>query len=429
MYKKKHVAVIIAAGGQGIRFASDLPKQFLDVGGQAMLLRAAMPYLTHGAVDEILFVLPQDRIEMTTTLLCTYFGQDLASSKSQDSNSGRTECLESTRVFVLDRTSFGADALTIILTIGGAERTESVRNGLSSCSFESGIVLIHDAARPYVSGDVIDRVLDASYRYGVAIPVIPVSDTIYRTSFPENKQHGPHVLLDVPNRESLYSVQTPQGFDLFLIREAHLRAERQGVSFTDDGSLVQTMTDHSVTLVEGDPANIKITHAEDLNRENRVGIGFDAHRFVENRRLILGGVEIPYVYGLLGHSDADVLTHALMDAMLGALSLGDIGKLFPDTDVKYKNADSMKLLAEVRDKIEKNGYRVSNADLVIVAEKPRLAAYIPAIRKRVADALGLPPDAVGVKATTTEGLGFTGREEGIGSQAVVMLTKIVSRGE
>jgi len=208
-----------------------------------------------------------------------------------------------------------------------------------------------------------------------------------------------------------------------LIRAAHARAAEAGASYTDDGSLVLA-AGCAVCLVEGDPANAKVTTPADVGAAAPlVGIGFDAHRFAAGRPLVLGGVEIPFERGLDGHSDADVLTHALMDAILGALRLGDIGTLFPDSDPAYAGVSSMKLLADITRRMRGAGYEIENADGVVVCEQPKLAPHRAEIEKRLADALGVPSGRVSVKGTTTERLGFTGREEGIAAEAVVLLKK------
>jgi 2-C-methyl-D-erythritol 2,4-cyclodiphosphate synthase len=282
------------------------------------------------------------------------------------------------------------------------------------------IVLIHDAARPFVTDAVIEGVLDGVISSGAAVCCVPVKDTIYKADREMRDK-----LWGVPPRDELFAVQTPQGFDFALISDTHERALKDGLTATDDGSLAKAYG-ADVLITAGSYENIKVTTAEDLpgSMQGRVGTGFDVHAFAAGRKLILGGVEIPYDRGLLGHSDADVLTHALMDAMLGALALGDIGRHFPDTDERYRGISSMKLLAEVVSMIHDKGYTVSNADMTIVAEKPRMSGFIPDIVARLSEVLGIETGRVSVKATTTEGLGFTGTEEGIGAQAIVLLREV-----
>ena len=278
---------------------------------------------------------------------------------------------------------------------GGATRAESAKNGVLAASGE--IVAVHDAARPFVSEAVIEAALNAAALCGAAAP----------------------------------AVQTPQCFD----RAAYLAAldeldEEKARLVTDDCSLFE-LTGRPVQLTQGDYANLKITTREDLPRPEqkegtnmRIGHGYDVHRLVEGRKLILGGVEVPFEKGLLGHSDADVLAHAVMDAVLGAAALGDIGKHFPDTDPEYSGADSLKLARRVAEILHENGWKIENIDSTILCQRPKLAAYIPAMREKLAEAFGLPVDAVSVKATTEEHLGFTGEGLGIAAHAVALIEKL-----
>jgi 2-C-methyl-D-erythritol 4-phosphate cytidylyltransferase/2-C-methyl-D-erythritol 2,4-cyclodiphosphate synthase len=217
-------------------------------------------------------------------------------------------------------------------------------------------------------------------------------------------------------------VQTPQGFDVALIREAYAAAEGEGFLGTDDGGLAER-AGHPVTIVEGSYRNIKITTQEDLPMETRIGTGFDVHRLTEGRKLVLCGIEIPFEKGLLGHSDADVAVHALMDAMLGAAAMGDIGRHFPDTDDAYKGISSMILLQKVRELIEQEGFRLGNADITIMAQRPKLSPYIEKMRTNIAAVLGMDAGSINVKATTTEKLGFVGRQEGIAAEAVCTINR------
>ena len=239
------------------------------------------------------------------------------------------------------------------------------------------------------------------------------------------------VVETTPDRSTLYAVQTPQCFD----RAAYLAAleeldEEKARLVTDDCSLFE-LTGRTVQLTQGDYANLKITTREDLPRAKqkegtamRIGHGYDVHRLVEGRKLILGGVEVPYEKGLLGHSDADVLAHAVMDAVLGAAALGDIGQHFPDTAKEYEGADSLALARRVAEILKEHGYRIENIDSTILCQRPKLASYIPAMRQKLADAFGMPVDAVSVKATTEEHLGFTGEGLGIAAHAVALIEKL-----
>ena len=297
---------------------------------------------------------------------------------------------------------------------GGATRADSVRSGLAAAKGQ--LVAIHDAARPFASAEIITAALQAAAESGAAAPAVPVKDTIKIAD-----QDGKVVA--TPDRAMLYAVQTPQCFDRALYLQALEAVSGEKASLvTDDCSLFE-LVGLPVTLTAGDYANLKITTKEDLQKEKtmRIGHGYDVHRLVEDRKLILGGVEVPYEKGLLGHSDADVLLHAVIDAVLGAAALGDIGQHFPDTDPAYKGADSLALTREVAKIIAAHGYKVGNIDATILCQRPKLAPHIPAMRQNIADAFGLPLDAVSVKATTEEHLGFTGEGLGIAAHAVALI--------
>ena len=297
---------------------------------------------------------------------------------------------------------------------GGATRADSVRSGLAAAKGQ--LVAIHDAARPFASAEIITAALQAAAESGAAAPAVPVKDTIKIAD-----QDGKVVA--TPDRAMLYAVQTPQCFDRALYLQALEAVSGEKASLvTDDCSLFE-LAGLPVTLTAGDYANLKITTKEDLQKEKtmRIGHGYDVHRLVEDRKLILGGVEVPYEKGLLSHSDADVLLHAVMDAVLGAAALGDIGQHFPDTDPAYKGADSLALTREVAKIIAAHGYKVGNIDATILCQRPKLPPHIPAMRQNIADAFGLPLDAVSVKATTEEHLGFTGEGLGIAAHAVALI--------
>jgi len=402
MYDEKRVVALIVGGGSGSRFGGETAKQFLNVGGEMMILAAARPFFEHAAVDALVFAVPEDSLGWFRAEVENAFGASRAKS--------------------------------VVVVAGGRTRAESVLGGLDAAEvFEPSIVLIHDAARPFVTESVIGRVLAAAAECGAAVPCVSVTDTVYET----------HVTTDdtglwlasVPERSRLAAGQTPQGFDFDLIRRAHAEALNSGLAVTDDGSPVSAVG-HAVRIVDGDVTNVKITTRADLPERSfgfdvgdgvcRVGMGFDAHRFASpdaGRKLILGGVVIDFDKGLDGHSDADVLTHALMDAILGALKLGDIGTLFPDTDERYRGISSMKLLSFVMKLVNERHYSIKNADMTIVAERPRIAPVRDSIERSLAAALGVDAGDVSVKATTTERLGFTGREEGIAAEAVVLLRR------
>lgn len=315
--------------------------------------------------------------------------------------------------------------------VGGATRTHSVLAGLGELPSGAELVAIHDGARPLVSQEVLETVIFRAAECGAAAPAVPVKDTIKQAKGGDGKTVPEGCRVEnTPDRSTLYAVQTPQCFD----RAAYLAAldELDEVSarlVTDDCSLFE-LTGRPVELVQGDYANIKITTREDLPRAGnggkkmRIGHGYDVHRLVEGRKLILGGVEVPYEKGLLGHSDADVLAHAVMDAVLGAAALGDIGQHFPDTAEEYAGADSLMLARRVAEIMTGHGWRIENIDATILCQRPKLAPHIPAMRAKLAEAFGMPVDAVSVKATTEEHLGFTGEGLGIAAHAVALIEAV-----
>lgn len=379
MYRGKKVTAVIVAAGRGTRFGGDLPKQFLKIENRTVLEMAIEPFQSHPMVDALIVASSEEYVELCSRI-CERF-----------------------------------DKMNAVV-IGGEQRQDSVRACLDRT--DEGLVLIHDGARPFVTAQVIDRVIEGAYNQGACVPCVPVKDTVRQT---ENVKCTSSVTLE---RSSLFCVQTPQGFDTELIRRAYIKAEEDGFIGTDDGVLAERLG-AGVAIAEGDYANIKITTREDLPRmetgDIRMGSGYDVHQLTEGRKLVLGGVEIPFERGLLGHSDADVLLHALMDALLGAAALGDIGKHFPDTDEKYRGISSIRLLEKVKSLISDAGYTVGNTDITVIAQKPKIAAYIPAMRKNIADTLGIGIERVNVKGTTTENLGFVGRCEGIACEAVCVL--------
>lgn len=377
MYKGRKVTAVVTAAGSGRRMGTPLPKQFLKIGGKTVLEKAVEPFEASEHVDEIIVVGSSEFLELCTGL-CRQFSKFSRA------------------------------------VVGGKERQDSVRNALNLV--EDGYVLIHDGARPYVDMETIMRVLEAAAGTGAAVAAVPVKDTVRQTRGGDNTDS-----ITLP-RDRLYSVQTPQGFDVALIREAYAAAEAEGFLGTDDGGLAER-AGHPVTIVEGSYRNIKITTQEDLPMETRIGTGFDVHRLTEGRKLILCGTEIPFEKGLLGHSDADVAVHALMDAMLGAAAMGDIGRHFPDTDDAYKGISSMILLQKVRELIEQEGFRLGNADITIMAQRPKLSPYIEKMRTNIAAVLGMDAGSINVKATTTEKLGFVGRQEGIAAEAVCTINR------
>ena len=375
MYGQEQVTAIIMAAGTGSRMGAAVPKQFLKIKGRTVLERAVLPFENNGFVDDILVVCGQDFVPLCKRL-CSAFSKVRA-----------------------------------IIT-GGEQRQDSVRNAINALEIGAdGYVLIHDGARPFVTDEIICRVLAGAADAGAAVCAVPVKDTVRRIT-----EEGSTTL----DRSQLCNVQTPQGFKAAVIRDAFAAADSEGFVGTDDAGLAERAGYH-VTLVEGSYDNIKITTREDMPVETRIGAGFDVHKMTDGRKMILCGVDIPFEKGLLGHSDADVALHALMDAMLGAAALGDIGSHFPDTDDTYKGISSMELLRQTAAIIDEAGYRLANADVTIIAQRPKIAPYIREMRENIAEALGVDIENISVKATTTEKLGFTGREEGIAAQAVCLL--------
>lgn len=315
-----------------------------------------------------------------------------------------------------DLIATGTSRVTEKVIIGGAERRDSVWQGLQQIAAGTDMVLIHDAARPFISHRVIDDCLAAVAHYGAAIVARPVADTL-KSATPDKQIAG------TVDRSHLWGAQTPQGFRLDLLLDAYQRAIAEDWTVTDDAAIMER-AGHRVQLVEGEAMNFKITRPEDLalaerllQAPPRVGFGYDVHCLVPDRDLVLGGVTIPHTHGLLGHSDADVLLHALMDALLGAAALGDIGQHFPDTDARYKGVSSLLLLNKVAAKLANAGFIAYNIDVTIAAQAPKLAPYISTMRERIAEALHIGVGQVSIKATTTEGLGFVGMKQGMAAYA------------
>ena len=386
---EKKVSAVLVAAGSSTRMGFD--KLSFDLGGETVLHRSIRAFAQCPLVDEIILVAGSNRA----------FAQQQAA-----------DC-----------------AKPVCVVAGGATRAESAKNGVLAAS--GALVAVHDAARPFVSQQVITAALEAAARCGAAAPAVPVKDTIKAAVRGSGKAVPESCFVHAtPDRSTLYAVQTPQCFDRaeYLAALEELDAEKARL-VTDDCSLFE-LTGRPVELVQGDYANIKITTREDLPRAGnggkkmRIGHGYDVHRLVEGRKLILGGVEVPYEKGLLGHSDADVLAHAVMDAVLGAAALGDIGQHFPDTAEEYAGADSLMLARRVSEIMTGHGWRIENIDATILCQRPKLAPHIPAMRAKLAEAFGMPVDAVSVKATTEEHLGFTGEGLGIAAHAVALIEAV-----
>lgn len=409
MYQDKRIAVIIAAAGSGTRMDSGVSKQFLMIGDEMVVEKAVRAFSAHPFIDEIVLVV-----------------------KKEDMDFSRKELIEKRKLPKIKA-----------IVSGGKERQDSILNALKLLSDMSkkqwktadGVdmlpwppvdyVLVHDGARPFVSADAISRLVEETIAHEAASLGVPVKDTIKRV--------GGQWLQETLDRSTLFSIQTPQGFALPLLLSAHQKAKEDGFYGTDDAVLVERLG-KKVFLVKGEYRNIKITTKEDLQflpamdrieaspheaREWRSGTGFDVHRFAPDRPLILGGVRIPFDRGLLGHSDADVLVHAIMDALLGACGLGDIGLHFPDKEEKYKGIESLKLLDHVKGLVRVVGYMIGNIDGTVIGERPKIAPYTKEIRSNLADVLGIDETKINIKGTTTERLGFCGREEGLAAMATV----------
>ena len=334
-------------------------------------------------------------------------------------------CREQDRADMLPLTSGLATPVRVVP--GGAQRQDSVEQGVEALTGPWEYVAIHDGARPLVTEEVLAAVCRDAMAHGAATAAVPSKDTCKLAD-----EAG--FVAATPARDRLWAVQTPQAFSLALYREALEKARAAGQSYTDDCQLIEA-AGGSVKLTMGDYRNIKLTTPEDLlaaraylggeggKKTVRIGYGYDVHRLVEGRKLILAGVDVPFEKGLLGHSDADVIAHAVADALLGAAALGDIGHLFPDTDPRYAGADSLKLLAEVCRLLREKGFSIGNIDATLLAQRPKIAPYISRMRENLAAACGVAVGQVSVKATTEERLGFTGREEGMAASAVCLLER------
>ncbi len=386
-------AGLIVAAGEGHRLGAGIPKGFLQLGTSPLFLWSLRTFQGVEQIARIVLVVPADR-------------QELARSLCQQA---------------------GLTKVAAVIP-GGRTRAESVYAGLENLSSQAPeLVAIHDGVRPFVSPAIIIRTLGDAQRTGAAIAARPVTDTL-------KEVNSDGRVVGTADRAKFWQAQTPQTFRFSTIHDAYRQARAEGWEATDDAALVEK-AGGQVTVVEDDPGNFKITLPEDWTRAQalvagpetvRIGHGYDVHRLAEGRRLMLGGVEVPHDQGLVGHSDADVVLHAIADALLGGVALGDIGTHFADNDPAFQDADSAALLAEVLRLVAEAGYRPVNVDVTIMAEQPRLALHIPAMRNRIAAILQLDAQAVSVKATTTEGLGFVGREEGIATEAVALLARVVT---
>ena len=400
------VTVIFPAAGLSRRMKINTNKNFLELGGESVLVRTLKTFSKSARVKNLIVVVAESEIAEVEKIL-----------------------------------SVEKNLKPYKIVVGGSERQYSIANGLKFLPEDTEIILVHDAARPLVSQTVIENVIDAAEKFGGAIAAVPAKNTIKFVD-------AENFVKSTPPRSELVEVQTPQGFRKNILLRAYKKAEEENFLGTDDASLVERLGE-KIKIVTSDYKNIKITTPEDLKiaeailMDNeqlkidnsiinyplsiihyyRTGFGYDVHKLATGRKLILGGVEIPHELGLLGHSDADVLTHAIIDALLGAATLGDIGQHFPDTDAEFKDIDSTKLLAKVNELIQAEGWQIENIDSTIVAQKPKLAPHISKIRQKISEVLQIDLNSVNVKAKTEEGLGFTGSQQGISSYAVATLRR------
>jgi 2-C-methyl-D-erythritol 4-phosphate cytidylyltransferase/2-C-methyl-D-erythritol 2,4-cyclodiphosphate synthase len=382
------VAAVIVAAGRGERAGADVPKQYRPIGGEPMIRATLRAFLAHPGID---------------------FVQPVINPNDRDTYQHAIAGLE--------------DLLPPVA--GGVTRQASVRAGLEAlASHRPGLVLIHDAARPFVSGALIDRAIGAGRTCGAAVPGIALADTV--KSIDDRA-----TVTETLDRSTLRIVQTPQAFSFNLILEAHRRAvAAQRESFTDDAALAE-WAGQRVSVFEGEADNLKVTTSDDFARAEmtrlaalsdvRTGNGFDVHAFAEGDHVMLGGIRIPHSRGVTGHSDADVALHALVDAILGALAEGDIGAHFPPSDPQWKGAASDRFLAFACERVRKRGGAIAHLDVTVVCETPRISPHRDAMRAHIADIANVAIDRVAVKATTSEKLGFAGRGEGIFAMATATI--------
>jgi 2-C-methyl-D-erythritol 4-phosphate cytidylyltransferase/2-C-methyl-D-erythritol 2,4-cyclodiphosphate synthase len=379
------VVAIIVAGGDGKRMGGDLPKQFLPLGGRPLLDRTLSGIAASARVDGIVLVLPP-----------TFSEERKESYRSVEK--------------------------VLAVVDGGEQRQDSVRNALAAVPEDAEVILVHDAVRPFVSEELLNKCVELAREHGAVVPVVPVRDTVKQWDREERT-------LRTRDRSELMLAQTPQGFRAGILRDAYRKAKEEGRQGTDDASLVED-AGYPVIPVPGEEANLKITIPVDLRMAEgllrgqadfRIGIGADAHRLVEGRELWLGGVRLEHERGLLGHSDGDVLLHAVADAIYGALGEPDIGRHFPPGAAETEGIRSRSIIAHARGRMVEKGFGLVGLDAVIVCEEPKIAPVVSVLRASIAEMLSLPEDRVNLKGKTTEGMGFEGRKEGISAWAVALL--------
>ena len=376
------ISVLIAAAGSSVRMGGSIPKQYMDIDGCPVLVRTVQAFCSAPGVSRILVMCPAGDEKYCEDLILQHLEQEGPGSLPD-----------------------------VSVSAGGAARQETVLKGVRLLAGDSDYILVHDGARPFVSQKVIGGVIDALLSGAdAAVPCVKPKSTI-RTA---------DLTLD---RSKLFEVQTPQGFKASVLLSSEERALAEGFSGTDEASLAER-AGYGITITEGDYSNIKITTPEDIPMKMpRFGNGYDVHRLVPERKLMLGCVHIPFEKGLLGHSDADVCSHAIADALLGAAALRDIGYHFPDSSKDTEGMPGSVLLSKTAALVKNAGFTIVNVDATIVAQKPKLAPYIEDMRAATAKALGISKDAVSIKATTEEGLGITGSGEAITTFATAALSQ------
>ena len=384
------IAVLVVAAGRGTRVGGDQPKQYRPVLGIPLLTRT---------LAKLAAAVPEGHLRA------------VIHADDHPAYAAAVSALPS-------GAKLGTPA------IGGATRQQSVRHGLEALAADGispeTIVLVHDAARPFLSRELVTRAVESARSHGAAVPGLPLTDTVKQVA-PSGRIHGS------PDRASLRTVQTPQAFRFDVLLAAHRQAAEAGeYDLTDDAAVVER-AGHAVYVFEGEKENVKLTTLEDFARAEarlldrlgdiRTGQGFDVHAFGPGDHVWLGGVKIPHEYGLEGHSDADVLAHAITDAILGALADGDIGAHFPPSDPRWKGAASSLFLADSVGRVKARGGMIAHVDATLICERPKIGPYREAIRENLAEVMAIAGSRVAVKATTSERLGFTGRGEGIATLA------------
>jgi 2-C-methyl-D-erythritol 4-phosphate cytidylyltransferase/2-C-methyl-D-erythritol 2,4-cyclodiphosphate synthase len=394
------VTAIIAAGGRGARLGGKPFKQLRLVGGRPILELSVGAFAGHPLVNEVIVALPPE--------------------------------------LALAPPSYLRTAPHVRIVVGGARRQDSVANAFRDAARESELIVIHDAARPFVSANLISRTIDAASACGAALAASPSRDTVKRVAGPAGT--GSRMVAETLRRETIYLAQTPQAFRRDVLSLALAAGEREGIDATDEAALAER-AGQRVQIVEGETSNIKITTPDDLivaeaiaaardetapkpGRTGRAGTGYDLHRLVAGRSLVLGGVTIPSPLGAEGHSDADVVCHAVIDAILGAACLGDIGRHFPDTDPRWKGASSLDLLARAVAMVAEHGFEVGNVDVTVILEAPKVQPHLERMRAAVAAAIGVDLARVSIKGKTNEGLDAIGRGEAIAAHAVALVRAV-----